>query len=87
MIIRSVYILFALRICCIRVLFTTSLSQLFLLRVSSLLEKRERTNNNNDNNGIYIALIHRCSKRFTMYFTTYALLLYIQRTTFPNKAK
>ena len=22
--------------------------------------------NNNNNNGIYIALIHRCSKRFTM---------------------
>ena len=24
------------------------------------------TNNNNNNNGIYIALINRCSKRFTM---------------------
>ena len=23
-------------------------------------------NNNNNNNGIYIALIHRCSKRFTL---------------------
>ena len=23
-------------------------------------------NNNNNNNGIYMALIHRCSKRFTM---------------------
>ena len=26
----------------------------------------DNNNNNNNNNGIYIALIHRCSKRFTM---------------------
>ena len=28
--------------------------------------ERSNNNNNNNNNGIYIALIHRCSKRFTL---------------------
>ena len=43
MVSRSVYILIALRIFCIRFLFGTSLSQSFLLHISNLLEKQQRT--------------------------------------------
>ena len=41
-------------------------SLVFLQITNNNNNNNDNNNNNNNNNGIYIALIHRCSKRFTM---------------------
>ena len=41
-------------------------NHLLVPRYESRYMKDSLSSNNNNNNGIYIALIHRCSKRITM---------------------